>query len=114
MAKKKKSKKGNAGSGLDLIDKEKAKKKVKPPSKYQVIYYNDDFTPMDLVVQSLIAFFHKSAISAIGIMMHVHKKGKGIAGGPYSKEIADTKAAIAVEFFRSKGHPLLAKSEKIE
>ena len=110
----KKSKKGDSGSGLDLIDREKAKKKVKPPSKYQVVYYNDDFTPMNLVVVSLINFFHKEPTAAYSIMLHVHKKGKGIAGGPYSKEIADTKAAIVVEFFRSEGYPLLAKAEKVE
>jgi len=114
VAQKKKTKKGDAGSGLDLIDREKAKKKVKPPSKYQVVYHNDDFTPMDLVVQSLVHYFHRDALTAYSIMLHVHKKGKGIAGGPYSKEISDTKAAIVVEFFRSKGYPLLAKSEKIE
>tara|TARA_B100000700_G_scaffold310854_1_gene391943 strand:- start:412 stop:756 length:345 start_codon:yes stop_codon:yes gene_type:complete len=114
MARKKKTKKGDAGSGLDLIDREKAKKKIKPPSKYQVVYYNDDFTPMDLVVQSLISFFRQSEMSAFSIMMNVHKNGKGIAGGPYSKEISDTKAVIVVEFFRSRGYPLLAKSEKIE
>ena len=110
----KKSKKGDSGSGLDLIDREKAKKKVKPPSKYQVVYYNDDFTPMNLVVVSLIKFFHQEPTAAYSIMLHVHKKGKGIAGGPYSKEIADTKAAIVVEFFRSEGYPLLAKAEKVE
>tara|TARA_B100000700_G_scaffold310150_1_gene390369 strand:+ start:770 stop:1114 length:345 start_codon:yes stop_codon:yes gene_type:complete len=114
MAEKKKTKKGDGGSGLDLIDREKAKKKVKPPSKYQVVYYNDDFTPMDLVVKSLIHFFRHNVESAFSIMMLVHKKGKGIAGGPYSKEIADTKAAIVVEFFRSEGYPLLAKAEKVD
>lgn len=110
----KKSKKGDSGSGLDLIDREKAKRKVKPPSKYQVVYYNDDYTPMNLVVVSLINFFRHEPTSAYSVMISVHKKGKGIAGGPYSKEIADTKAAIVVEFFRSGGYPLLAKVEKVE
>ncbi len=109
-----KNKNSGTDGGLDLIDKEKAKKKVKPPSKYQVVYYNDDFTPMNLVVISLINFFHQEPTAAYSIMLHVHKKGKGIAGGPYSKEIADTKAAIVVEFFRSEGYPLLAKAEKVD
>jgi len=46
--------------------------------------------------------------------MNVHKKGKGIAGGPYSKEIADTKASKVVQFFRGQGYPLLAQAEKVD
>ena len=96
MSKKKKSSSG-AGSGTDLLDNEKAKNKVEPPSKYQVVFHNDDFTPMGLVSAILI-----------------HKKGKGIAGGPYSKEIAETKALQATDIVRSLGFPLLAKEEKID
>lgn len=113
MAQKKKSKKGDSGAGVDLIDKEKAKNKVKPPSKYQVVYYNDNFTPMDLVTLSLMEFFHLSTMQAFKVMMLVHQKGKGIAGGPYSKEIADTKATKVVQFFRGQGYPLLAQAEKV-
>ena len=114
MTQKKKNKKGNSGTGLDLLDRQKAKNKVKPPSKYQVVYYNDDYTPMDLVTLSLRHFFHHSVSAAKNIMMKVHKSGKGIAGGPYSKEISDTKEQNVVQFFRSQGYPLMAKSEKIE
>tara|TARA_Y100001973_G_C5195004_1_gene333608 strand:+ start:1318 stop:1662 length:345 start_codon:yes stop_codon:yes gene_type:complete len=114
MPQKKKDTKNNSGAGVDLLDREKSKNKIQPPSKYQVIYYNDDYTPMDLVTISLCHFFHHSIESATTIMMSVHKKGKGIAGGPYSKEIADTKSSNVVKFFRSQGYPLLAKSEKVE
>ena len=111
MSQKKKTNK-KAGMGVDLLDKEKAKNKIQPPSKYKVVYYNDDYTPMDLVTISLVHFFHHSTEAAMTIMMSVHKKGKGIAGGPYSKEIADTKANQVVQFFRGQGYPLLAQSEK--
>ena len=113
MSKKKKTKKGS-GAGVDLIDKQKSKDRVVPPSKYQVIYYNDDFTPMNWVVVSLIAFFKHTEDSAWKITMSVHERGKGIAGGPYSKEIADTKAEKVVQFFRASGYPLMAKSEKVQ
>ena len=105
-----KERKEGTGHGVDLEDRQK----LEPPSKYKVVLHNDDFTPMDFVIVILMDAFNFSIQKASSIMMEVHEKGKGIAGGPYSKEIADTKAAIAVEFFRSKGHPLLAKSEKIE
>jgi len=113
MSQRKKINKNNSGSGVDLLDKNESKNKVKPPSKYQVVYYNDDYTPMDLVVISLCHFFHHSVETASGIMINVHEKGKGIAGGPYSKEIADTKVNNVIQFFQGQGYPLLSKSEKI-
>ena len=107
MAEKKKTDK-SGGSGVDLLDKEKAKDKVKPPSKYKVVYHNDNFTPMELVVISLMHFFRRDSQSAYQIMMHVHEKGKGIAQGGLSKEIAETKCNRVVQWFREQGFPLLA------
>mgnify|MGYP001474082437 FL=1 len=113
MAERKKSDK-DGGSGVDLLDKEKAKNKVKPPKKYKVVYHNDDYTPMELVVISLIHFFRCSNQSAFQIMMHVHEKGKGIAQGGLSKEIAETKTNRVVQWFREQGYPLLATFEPEE
>ena len=110
MAQKKKIKKSDSGIGVDLLDKEK--RKIKPPSKYKVVYHNDDYTPMDLVTISLIQIFHHSPNRAYQLMSSVHIKGKAIVGGPYSKEIADTKCKTAVQFFRSMGYPLLSTIEK--
>jgi ATP-dependent Clp protease adaptor protein ClpS len=98
--------------GVDLLDREKEKQKVKPPSKYKVVFHNDDYTPMDFVVIALVAIFNKSPIDAYRIMMNVHQKGRGVAGGPYSKEIAETKTNKANEFARQNGHPLKATFEK--
>ncbi len=111
MSKKSKDKKRSSG-GVDLLDKEKEKHRVKPPSKYKVVFHNDDFTPMDFVVIALIAVFRKSTEEAFRIMMNVHEKGRGIAGGPYSKEIAETKVAKVIDFARQNGHPLKATFEK--
>ena len=102
------------GSGVDLLDKDEAKNKVKPPKKYKVVYHNDDYTPMELVVISLVAIFHRSNQDAFQIMMHVHEKGKGIAQGGLSKEIAETKTNRVVQWFREQGYPLLATFEPEE
>ena len=110
MSRKQKDKK--SGSGVDLLDREKEKQKVKPPSKYKVIFHNDDYTPMDFVVITLVVVFRKSPVEAYQIMMNVHEKGRGIAGGPYSKEIAETKANKAMAFARQEGHPLKVTFEK--
>lgn len=111
MSKKKKSSSDN--SGTDLLDKEKAKNKIKPPSKYQVVFYNDNFTPMQLVVIILMDVFRYSVVKSNVIMMEVHRKDRAIAGGPYSKEIAETKATKCIDIARAMGYPLLAKSEKV-
>ncbi len=77
-----------------IREKSRERKKMKEPPKYRVILLNDDFTPMDWVVHLLVQFFGKSQDQAGAIMMEVHKKGKGIAG-VYTKDTAETKAAIA-------------------
>ena len=69
---------------------------------------------MELVVISLVAIFHRSNADAFRIMMHVHEKGKGIAQGGLSKEIAETKCNRVVQWFREQGYPLLATFEPEE
>ena len=64
MSKKKKSPGKGSGSGVDLLDKNESKNKLVPPSKYKVIYHNDDYTPMELVVISLIAIYNMDSKTA--------------------------------------------------
>jgi ATP-dependent Clp protease adaptor protein ClpS len=104
----------NCSSGVDLLNKEKTKDNVQPPSKYKVIYHNDDFTPMNLVTVSLVHFFRLDTVSAHQVTVAVHEKGKGIAQGKLSKEIAETKCMRVVQFFREQGYPLLATFEPEE
>ena len=97
---------------IDDQTKTQTKEKLKKPSLYKVLLLNDDYTPMDFVVIALVVVFKKSTDEAFRIMMNVHEKGRGIAGGPYSKEIAETKATNVMEFARQNGHPLKATFEK--
>ena len=112
MSQKKKNKKGS-GSGVDLLDKQSSKNRLQKPSKYQVVFINDDYTPMQFVVITLVSIFRKNIDTAWAITNNIHEKGKGIAGGPYSKEIAETKAAKTVQYAKSAGYPLLAQVEKV-
>lgn len=80
------------------------------PKKYKVIFYNDDYTPMNLVTSILIKVFNKGNQEAHSIMMNVHKRGKGIAG-TYSKEIAETKVTTAKQIARENGSPLHCETE---
>lgn len=97
-------------SGLDQVVEE-AKPKTKQPPLFKVVLVNDDFTPMEFVVQVLQKFFHHSRESAVQIMLHVHTKGRGVAG-IFPAEIAETKTAQANAFARQHQHPLLTVLEK--
>ena len=110
MAERKKTDK-DGGSGVDLLDKEKAKNKVKPPKKYKVVYHNDDYTPMEFVVLVLQRFFGHNHEAAQQIMLHVHQRGVGICG-VYTFEIAEAKASQVMNFARQNEHPLQLQLEK--
>jgi ATP-dependent Clp protease adaptor protein ClpS len=88
----------------------KDRQKIDRPKKYKVVFYNDDFTPMNLVTLILMEVFNKGEQEAKSIMMNVHKKGKGIAG-TYSKQIAETKVETTKMFARGAGYQLHAESE---
>jgi ATP-dependent Clp protease adaptor protein ClpS len=97
-----------SGEGLAL---QKAKPKLKRPPLYKVILLNDDFTPMDFVVQVLMQFFDMSEEKATQVMLHVHTRGVGVCG-VFSKDIAETKVKQVNGYARQHQHPLLCTMEE--
>ena len=91
---------------------EEAKPKLKPPKKYKVVLLNDDFTPMEFVVQILTSFFGMNQELATKVMLTVHTKGKAICG-EYSYEIAETKVEQVNDYSRKHQHPLLCTMEEV-
>ena len=81
------------------------------PKKYNVVLYNDDFTPMEFVVIVLERFFGKNHTQAFEIMLTVHKKGLAVVG-VFSHEIAETKVSQVMAFARKHQHPLQCTMEK--
>ena len=96
------------GAGLAIAP---AKPKLQPPPQFKVVMLNDDFTPMEFVVQVLQQFFNHSREKAVQLMLAVHQQGKATAG-IYPVEIAETKTAQANTFARNNQHPLLTVLEK--
>ena len=90
---------------------EEAKPRLQQPPMYKVVVVNDDFTPMEFVVQVLQQFFHHTREAAVQIMLHVHTKGRGTAG-IFPVEIAETKTAKVNAYARKHQHPLLTVMEK--
>ncbi len=91
---------------------EEAKPKLKPPRKYKVILLNDDYTPMEFVVQILTGFFGMTQELATKVMLTVHTKGKAVCG-EFSYEIAETKVEQVNDYSRQHQHPLLCTMEEI-
>jgi ATP-dependent Clp protease adaptor protein ClpS len=84
----------------------------KPPQMYTVYLLNDDYTPMDFVVEVLRRFFFMNSELANQIMLQVHEKGKGVCG-LYTRDIAETKVVQVNEYSRRNQHPLLCSMEEI-
>jgi ATP-dependent Clp protease adaptor protein ClpS len=83
----------------------------KPPPLYKVLLLNDDFTPMDFVVQVLQQFFAKNREQATQIMLKVHNEGVGVCG-IYPHDIAETKVSQVAVFAREHQHPLQCVMEE--
>jgi ATP-dependent Clp protease adaptor protein ClpS len=104
------SKGGDLDGNLAVLE---SKPKLKRPPLYKVMLLNDDYTPMDFVVEILEIFFGMNREKATHIMLTVHIHGKAVCG-IYTRDIAETKAAQVNEYAREHQHPLLCDIEVVE
>jgi ATP-dependent Clp protease adaptor protein ClpS len=84
--------------------------KVKRPRRYVVVFHNDDYTTMEFVVHVLMKFFHLDETGATTVMLAIHRKGFGVAG-TFSRDIAETKASLVMDYAKEHGHPLKCTAE---
>jgi ATP-dependent Clp protease adaptor protein ClpS len=103
----------NAGAGEER-DSGLATSPVRPklaqPPLYKVVLFNDDYTPMDFVVDVLCSFFAMNVEKATQIMLKVHTEGKAVCG-VFSKDVAETKAQQVNDYSRECEQPLLCNVE---
>lgn len=92
------------------LENEQENLRLQPPPKYKVMLLNDDYTPMEFVVEVLQTLFFLDEATAAKIMLQVHTQGKGICG-LYTKEIAETKVKQVIDYARGQGHPLMCTME---
>ena len=85
--------------------------KVKKPSNYNVIFFDDDNTPMDFVVLVLMQLYHHTHDDAHAIMLNIHNTGSGVAG-TYSYEVATQKRDETIIIARAHGYPLLVEIDE--
>ena len=104
------SKDTSNGQALGTVTLEK-KPEVKEPPLFQVVLLNDDYTPMEFVIEVLEKFFQKNREEATQIMLHVHQRGVGVCG-VYAYDLAETKAMQVMNYARKYEHPLQVQLEK--
>ena len=79
--------------------------KPKLPDMYKVLLLNDDYTPMEFVVETIQRFFNKTREQATQIMLKVHTEGMGVCG-VYPQDIAETKMQQVSIAAKEAQHPL--------
>jgi ATP-dependent Clp protease adaptor protein ClpS len=94
---------GPGGPGLGIATRTRTR--TKKPTPYKVLMLNDDYTPMEFVVDVLQRFFRMDIEQATRVMLHVHQKGVGVCG-VFSYEVAETKVNQVMDFARQNQHPL--------
>jgi ATP-dependent Clp protease adaptor protein ClpS len=96
--------------GLGLLEKNEVK--VKRPSMWNIVFYNDDYTPMDFVEFIIKAVFHMSTLDALALTLAVHTQGRGIAG-TYTFEVAEQKQSEVLLMAKIEEHPLRVEVERV-
>ena len=101
---------GDLDGNLAVLE---SKPKLKRPPMYKVMLLNDDYTPMDFVVEILEKFFAMNREKATHVMLKVHVHGKAVCG-IYTRDIAETKSAQVNQYAKEHQHPLLSEIEAVE
>ncbi|GEN28242.1 ATP-dependent Clp protease adapter protein ClpS [Halovibrio variabilis] len=80
------------------------------PPLYKVVLHNDDYTPMEFVIEVLQEFFNMDSEKAVQVMLAVHTQGKATCG-VFTRDIAETKSYQVNEYARECEHPLISDIE---
>ena len=98
---------------IEVIERIDETIKVQIPKMYKVILHNDDSTTFDFVIHVLMRVFHRTAEDAVEVTKAIHVNGQGIAGAPYTHEVAEEKTFESVSFARANNFPLTVTYEEI-
>jgi ATP-dependent Clp protease adaptor protein ClpS len=96
-------------TNIQTLTKEKIK--LKEPSKYDVLFLNDEITTYQFVIKVLKQIFGKTTEQAESLTKIIHENGKGVVG-TYLHEIAEQKGIETTILARDEGYPLQVKIQK--
>jgi ATP-dependent Clp protease adaptor protein ClpS len=97
----------------EVIEKVNESIEVQMPKMYKVLLHNDDSTTFDFVILILMKIFHKTFEDSVIVTKAIHENGQGIAGAPYTKEIAEEKTLETISLARANNFPLTATFEEL-
>ena len=100
------------GRGTEVLEAP-VEPKLKKPPLYKVVMLNDDYTPMEFVVEVLQVFFGMSREKATQVMLAVHTTGKATCG-IFPRDIAETKSARVNQYAQENQHPLVSEIEAVD
>ena len=101
--------KGEIAEKIKTITKEVMK--PEEPPRYDVVFLNDEITPMDFVIRVLKQIFNKTVDEAKKITTYIHEHGKGIVAS-YIFEVAEQKGIETTLLARQEGFPLQIKVKR--
>ncbi|ATX79333.1 ATP-dependent Clp protease adaptor protein ClpS [Mariprofundus aestuarium] len=96
---------------IPKTEAETVEPQLQRPPMFRVVMLNDDFTPMEFVVDIMIRFFHKSEEMANTLMLQIHHQGSAVCG-VFPRDIAETKIHQVETASRTAGHPLRCLTER--
>jgi len=102
-----------SAADIEIVERIEDTIKVHIPNMYKVILHNDDTTTVEFVIEVLVRIFHRSVEDAIDLTRTIHETGQGIAGSPYTKEIAEEKTLETLAAARANNYPLTATFEEL-
>ena len=94
-----------------VVTKKRTAERTQLPRRFKVLLHNDDYTTMEFVVWLLETVFHHDETTATEIMLHIHRRGIGVAG-VYTREIAETRVKQVEALAREHEYPLRASMEE--
>lgn len=98
---------------IEIIEEVSQTIKVRMPGLYKVVLHNDNTTTFDFVIQVLVTIFHRTPADSIDVVKAIHVDGVGIAGSPYTREIAEEKVRETISYSRANKFPLVATYEEL-
>ena len=88
----------------------KVKTDLKAPSKYNIIFINDEVTTQEFVVETLVVVFNYDRLTAEDLTLKIHEDGSAVVATlPY--EMAEQKGVEVTMLARNNGFPLVVKLE---
>ena len=105
--------KGDRMAKTQTDKKKKVDAGLQVPRSYNVVFFNDNVTPMDFVVSVLRSVFRKQEDDAQALMLKVHNEGSAVAG-TYPLDIAASKTNKVMRMAKQQNHPLKVTVEHAE